>query len=99
MGMDLMRQKKEKVMRMKKDEMINEMAMKQKERMNQERSASEYRFSDGTGFAGVHNIQKFSLEPTQAAVSGRSFASRRGNTSVRRKRRGSNRSRHELVGG
>ena len=33
--MDLMRQKKEKVMRMKKDEMINEMAMKQKERMNQ----------------------------------------------------------------
>ena len=33
--MDLMRQKKEKVMRMKKDEMINEMAMKQKARMNQ----------------------------------------------------------------
>ena len=33
--MDLMRQKKEKVMRMKKDEMINEMAMKQKAKMNQ----------------------------------------------------------------
>lgn len=33
--LDLMRLKKEKVMRMKKDEMINEMAMKQKERMNQ----------------------------------------------------------------
>ena len=39
--------------------------------LNSERSASEYRFSDGTGFAGVHNIQKFSLEPTQAAVSGK----------------------------
>ena len=41
--------------------------------LNSERSASEYRFSDGTGFAGVHNIQKFSLEPTQAAVSGKKF--------------------------
>jgi len=71
--MDLMRQKKEKVMRMKKDEMINEMAMKQKAKMNQERSASEYRFSDGTGFMGVHNVQKFSLEPTPAAASGKKF--------------------------
>ena len=40
---------------------------------NTERSASEYRFSDGTGFMGVHNIQKFSLEPTPAAVSGKKF--------------------------
>ncbi len=31
--MDLMRQKKEKVLRMKKDEMINEMARKQREKM------------------------------------------------------------------
>ena len=33
--MDLMRQKKEKLMRMKKDEMIMTMAMKQKAQMNQ----------------------------------------------------------------
>ena len=40
---------------------------------NSERSASEYRFSDGTGFMGVHNVQKFSLEPTPAAASGKKF--------------------------
>ena len=33
--MDLMRQKREKLMRMKKDEMIMTMAMKQKAQMNQ----------------------------------------------------------------
>ena len=33
--LDLMRQKREKIMRLKKDELINEMARKQKERMAQ----------------------------------------------------------------
>ena len=119
--MDLMRQKKEKVMRMKKDEMINEMAMKQKERMNQGK------IDDTLG--GTYLVQSLSLLQTQSAAPRstgfrtelasrgctifksspwsrrkprcpeRSFGSRRGSTSGRRKRRGSNRSRHELVGG
>ncbi len=34
--LDLLRQKREKLMRLKKDELINEMAKKQKERMQRE---------------------------------------------------------------
>ena len=40
--LDLMRQKREKLMRLKKDELINEMAKKQREKMQQVRQLLQY---------------------------------------------------------
>ena len=40
--LDLMRQKREKLMRLKKDELINEMAKKQREKMQQVRQLFKY---------------------------------------------------------
>ena len=43
--MDLMRQKKEKVMRMKKDEMINEMALKMKRQKEEQKKSGTAKYS------------------------------------------------------
>ena len=56
---DLMKQKREKIMRLKKDELINEMARKQREKMAQARSSS-HGVTDGTGFAGVFGVMNSS---------------------------------------
>ena len=56
---DLMKQKREKIMRLKKDELINEMARKQREKMAQARS-SDHGVTDGTGFAGVFGVMNSS---------------------------------------
>ncbi|TRY63451.1 hypothetical protein TCAL_16602 [Tigriopus californicus] len=53
--LDLMRQKREKIMRLKKDELINEMAKKQKEKMAQARKP-DYGVTDGSGFMGVTGL-------------------------------------------
>ena len=57
--LDLMRQKREKIMRLKKDELINEMARKQKERMANP-GKSSYGVTDGSGFMGVGRLMNSS---------------------------------------
>ncbi len=61
--LDLLRQKREKLMRLKKDELINEMAMKQKAKMAEAQSHGGYFVCDGTRFRGVQQIIDGAKEP------------------------------------
>ena len=59
--LDLMRQQREKLMRKKKDEMINEMALKMKRQKEdaKRKGATTYSYSYG-GFLGVEKLTKSS---------------------------------------
>ena len=56
--LDLLRQKREKVMRMKKDEMIHEMALKKKQQMEDAKRGKMPLHSSTNfgGFVGVQNL-------------------------------------------
>ena len=56
--LDLLRQKREKVLRMKKDELIHEMALKQKKQMEDAKrgKAPQHSSANFGGFVGVHKL-------------------------------------------
>jgi len=55
--MDLVRQKREKALREKKDAMILQMALEQKEKMKQGKKENSVRSFNG-GFVGIHQLTK-----------------------------------------
>merc|ERR1712156_786007 len=68
--LDLMRQQREKLMRKKKDEMINEMALKMKRQKEEQKKSgtAKYSYSYG-GFLGVEKLTSQKAGPVQPGTS------------------------------